>query len=98
VASKKHVWIARRVPDDGGQYGNILPVDWEGITKGGTTGTNYQIFPGDRIYVRAQKIIRIDSSIAKFLAPIERVLGTTLLGSETVNSIRNRGTNVGGVP
>src|SRR6516225_3535905 len=98
VASKKHVWIARRVPDDGGQYGNILPVDWEGINKGGTTGTNYQIFPGDRIYVRAQKIIRIDSSIAKFLAPIERVLGTTLLGSETVNSICNRGTNVGGVP
>jgi polysaccharide biosynthesis/export protein len=98
VASKKHVWIARRVPEHGGQYSNILPVEWESITRGGTTGTNYQIFPGDRIYVQAQKIIRIDTGISKVLAPIERILGVTLLGSETVNSIRNRGSNTSGLP
>ena len=91
VASKKHIWVARRVPDHGGS-GNILPVDWKGITQGGSAATNYQILPGDRIYVQSDHLIRIDSGLAKILSPIERVLGTTLLGSETVNSIRNRGT------
>lgn len=29
-----------------------LPVDWSGITKEGKTATNYQIMPGDRVYVQ----------------------------------------------
>jgi polysaccharide export outer membrane protein len=95
VGSKRHIWVARRVPDGAG-HGNILPVDWKSITQGGSAATNYQIMPGDRIYVQSQHLIRIDSGIAKILSPIERVLGTTLLGSETVNSIRNRTTS--GVP
>ena len=33
--------------------------------------------------------------IARFLSPIERVLGATLLGSETVNSIKNGGMGSG---
>jgi polysaccharide export outer membrane protein len=97
VASKKKIWVARRVPDQhhGGFYNNILPVDWCAITKGGATSSNYQILPGDRIYVAAEKIIHVDSAISKFVSPIERLLGVTLLGSETVNSIRNRGTGTG---
>jgi polysaccharide export outer membrane protein len=90
VASKKHIWVARRVPDHGGAA-NILPVDWISITQDGSAATNYQILPGDRIYVHSQKIISFDNNLAKIIAPIERVLGVTLLGSETVNSIRNRG-------
>jgi hypothetical protein len=31
----------------------------------------------------------MDSFLAKFLSPIERVLGVTLLGSQTVNSIKS---------
>jgi polysaccharide export outer membrane protein len=92
VASKKHIWVARAVPGHG-SYQNILPVDWIGLTQGGGAATNYQLFPGDRVYVQSDKLIRIDSALAKFLAPIERVLGVTLLGSETVNSIRNGGRN-----
>lgn len=97
VASKKKIWVARRVPGHGGHYDNILPVDWCAITQGGAAGTNYQIFPGDRIYVKSQSLIRFDNNLGKFLAPIERLFGTTLLGSETVNSIRNR-TTTGGIP
>jgi hypothetical protein len=29
----------------------ILPVDWNGITRAGNTRTNYQLLPGDRLYV-----------------------------------------------
>jgi polysaccharide biosynthesis/export protein len=94
VASKKHVWVARRCPTaPGGQ--RVLPVDWIGITQHGSIETNYQIMPGDRIYVRADKLIKIDTGLAKFLSPIERVLGVTLLGSQTVNSIRTNPNRVG---
>jgi polysaccharide export outer membrane protein len=90
VASKKDIWIARRTPGDAAPP-QILPVDWAGITQRGSVSTNYQIFPGDRIYVKADKWIAIDNGIAKRLSPIERLFGATLLGSETVNSIRGRG-------
>ena len=82
VSSKRDMWVARRSP--AGSPDQILPVCWEEITQQGITRTNYQVLPGDRIYVRAQKIISFDNALAKILQPIERVLGVILLGSETV--------------
>jgi polysaccharide export outer membrane protein len=80
----------------------ILPVDWRAITQGGSTDTNYQIFPGDRIYVNSNCLIRIDSALAKILAPIERMFGVTLLGAATIQQIRainsNTITTTGVVP
>src|SRR5262245_60028658 len=46
VSSKK-IWIARPVMHSDEMQ--VLPVDWQGITAHGTTLTNYQILPGDRI-------------------------------------------------
>jgi polysaccharide export outer membrane protein len=91
-ASKKHIWVARRTGANGGQ---ILPVDWCAIAQGGSTATNYQIMPGDRIYVKADKWVHVDSAVAKRLSPFERLFGITLLGSSTVNSIRNRSNTPG---
>jgi polysaccharide export outer membrane protein len=91
VASKKHIWVARRTLHGG--KNNILPVDWCGIAQRGEAATNYQLMPGDRVYVQADKLIATDSFLAKLLAPVERILGVTLLGSSTVNSIRNRNGN-----
>ncbi len=59
----------------------ILPVDWKAITMAGSTATNYQIFPGDRVYVSADCLITFDNYLSKVLAPVERVLGVTLLGT-----------------
>jgi polysaccharide export outer membrane protein len=89
VSSKKHIWVARRVGGHGPQD-QILPVDWCGITQRGESNTNYQIFPGDRVYIKAQRLITIDTALARILSPFERLLGATLLGAETVNAIRNR--------
>jgi polysaccharide biosynthesis/export protein len=93
VASKKNIWVARATVDC--HNPTILPVDWHGITQRGCAETNYQIFPGDRVYVKADCLIRTDSFLAKFLSPVQRVLGTVLLGSATVNSIKS-GSNTGG--
>jgi polysaccharide export outer membrane protein len=94
VSSKTHIWVARRGPGDPG-CANMLAVDWIGITQRGATSTNYQVLPGDRIYVKADKWIAFDNGLGKRLAPIERLFGATLLGSSTVNSIKNGGRSSG---
>ena len=94
VSSKRNIWVARRTPHPG-QPWQILPVDWIGITQHGVTYTNYQVMPGDRIYVKAQRLVAIDRTLARVLAPIERIFGITLLGSGAINSIQGRGAGFG---
>jgi polysaccharide export outer membrane protein len=98
VASKRRIWVARPSPDCAG-CDLILPVNWRALTQCGKTATNYQIFPGDRIYVQAQPLITADAVLARVLAPVERILGVTLLGASTVQSIQTvgQGGGVGGI-
>jgi polysaccharide export outer membrane protein len=91
VGSKRNVWVARRHPLPGNPL-QILPVDYVGITQHGVTMTNYQIMPGDRVYVKAQRLVTLDTTLARIISPIERVFGVTLLGATTVNQIQGRGT------
>jgi polysaccharide export outer membrane protein len=91
-ASKRNIWVARRSPH-ADQPWQILPVDWVGITQHGITTTNYQVLPGDRIYVKAQRIITFDTTLSRWLSPLERILGVTLLGANVNNQIKG---NVGG--
>jgi polysaccharide export outer membrane protein len=94
VSSQWRIWVARPAPC-GHPCDQILMVDWQAIIKGGSTCTNYQLFPGDRVYVDADCLIKTDYWLAKILAPVERVLGITLLGSSVSNSFRNNGFNNG---
>lgn len=94
VASKRKIWIARRTPGDGGPP-QVYPVNWCAITQQGISATNYQVLPGDRIYVKADCLMRIDAALAKFLSPVQRILGTTLLGGATVNTIGGGSTGTG---
>jgi polysaccharide export outer membrane protein len=86
VSSKCNIWVARRGVGHNGPQ--ILPVDWIAVSQGGQTDTNYQIYPGDRLYVQSDIFRRINTALDKFLTPIERVMGTILLGSTVVNSIK----------
>ncbi len=86
-SSRHRIWIARPSPPEvGGDQ--ILPVCWDAVTKGGRARTNYQLLPGDRIYVHADPIIALDNMIAKFTSPIERILGTVLLGNAVVEAVQ----------
>jgi protein involved in polysaccharide export with SLBB domain len=90
VASKKDIWIARPQPPCVPQAPDqILEVDWDAIVRGGQTETNYQIFPGDRVYVQADHLVSFDTFVAKLTAPAERVLGFVLLGNGTVRAVQN---------
>ncbi|HSQ55933.1 MAG TPA: polysaccharide biosynthesis/export family protein [Gemmata sp.] len=94
IASKRNIWVARRTPHPG-QPWQILPVDWVGLTQHGITTTNYQIMPGDRIYVKAQRLVAWDRTLARIIAPVERVFGITLLGTSTINQVIGRGNGFG---
>ena len=73
-------------PDNGG-YEQRLPVNWDAICKQGITATNYQIFPGDRIYIRASELNRLDAMVARATAPVERIAGTMFLTTATVRNL-----------
>jgi len=81
--SSKDVWIARPAPSGVG-CDQILPVDIEAIMKGAATGTNYQILPGDRVFIAQDHMIAFAGLIEKWTAPFERMFGFALLGSSTV--------------
>jgi polysaccharide export outer membrane protein len=88
VSSQHHIWVARPSPANVGQE-MIMPVDWHGIAESAMTATNYQLMPGDRIYVKAHNLVTIDNWVAMLVAPVERVFGVTLLGQTTVQTLRH---------
>ena len=69
----------------------VLPVDWVAVVCGGEAETNYQILPGDRVYVMAKPIITLDTALARFLSPVERLFGVTLLARTTVGAFQGQG-------
>jgi polysaccharide export outer membrane protein len=88
LSSRHRIWVARPAPETLG-CDQVLPVDWVGITTRGRVATNYQLLPGDRIYVEANPLVTLDTFLARLYAPIERTLGITLLGAGTVSAIVN---------
>jgi polysaccharide export outer membrane protein len=84
--SSKDIWIARPAPSGIG-CDQVLPVDIEAIMKGGSTATNYQILPGDRVFIAQDPWIAFDSIIDKVTSPFERMFGFTLLGVQTVQTV-----------
>ena len=79
--SSKRIWIAR--PTDEPGKVQVLPVKWEDITAQASAGTNYQILPGDRVFIAEDRLIAIDTGLAKVIAPLERIMGFSLLGVGT---------------
>jgi polysaccharide biosynthesis/export protein len=85
VASKR-IWIARPAPNGCIQR---LDVSWADITQKGEEKTNYQIMPGDRIYLAENKMIATDSFVNKLLTPIERVFGFATQGATSIEEIKH---------
>ena len=93
VSSKK-IWVARPVPHTGQMQ--ILPVDWRSMTASGIAVTNYQLMPGDRVFVAEDGMIAFDSHLGKMLAPFERAWGFTLLTTGTATRLTGRVLHGGG--
>lgn len=86
AVSSKKIWVARPVP--GSQCDVVMPVDWCAVSGLGSDTTNYQLLPGDRVFIAEDKLVATDSALAKIISPIERVFGVTLLGTSTAQRIK----------
>jgi polysaccharide export outer membrane protein len=94
VSDKHKMWIARPGPP-GAKCDQILPIDWMAISTRGRTETNYQVLPGDRIYVESDHLVRFDTFLGRLYAPITRTFGLLLLGVGTVRELHD-GVSVSG--
>ena len=89
VSESKSIWVARPSGDNCPR--EILPVDWNAVVREGDTRTNYQLMPGDRVFVKAYDLVTTDNMLARAIAPLERILGVILLGSSSIFNVRNGG-------
>jgi polysaccharide export outer membrane protein len=94
--SKHRIWVARPTLASAG-HAQILPVDWNAITRSGDPATNYQLLPGDRIYVGQDHLLAVDIALSRIFSPIERMFGITLFGTSVVQNFRNNNGINGGV-
>jgi protein involved in polysaccharide export with SLBB domain len=62
-SSWRDVILVRPTNDGTGQ---VLKVDYGAVVRSGTAGTNYQLVPGDRIYVGSRNIIDLIFSFDRF--------------------------------
>jgi hypothetical protein len=51
----------------------------------GRAETNYQLLPGDRLYVDAQSVVAVNTIMTKLFAPLNTLAGTALLGRSVVS-------------
>ncbi|MCA9177272.1 MAG: polysaccharide biosynthesis/export family protein [Planctomycetales bacterium] len=86
--SSKKIWIARPTPST--CEFQILPVHWRAITATGEAATNYQVLPGDRVFIAENRMVAWDTFIGKFTSPFERMFGFTLLGVNTTSRLSGK--------
>jgi len=84
--ANKKIWIARPTPSGEG-CDQILPIDYDAIVRGGSAATNYQVFPGDRLYIEEDHMLALSNRIGRVLEPFERLLGFGLLGANSIQSL-----------
>jgi polysaccharide biosynthesis/export protein len=90
--SSKRIWIARPAPHNFGCQ-QILPIDWDAIAAGAQTATNYQLLPGDRLYISEDELSTFTNVVGKVTAPFERIAGILGLGNGTIRGFQTAGRN-----
>jgi protein involved in polysaccharide export with SLBB domain len=88
--SSSKIWIARPAPNGVGCE-QILQVNWTDISRGASTATNYQLMPGDRLFIAQDGLVAFDSMVGKLTRPFERLFGFVSLGTASLNRIRRFG-------
>ncbi len=84
--SSSKLWIARPAPNGVGCE-QVLPVNWADITRGASTATNYQLMPGDRLFIAENKVGKLSNVVGMTLRPFESMIGFVSLTTSTANRI-----------
>jgi len=91
------IWIARPNAEEAGCE-QILPVNLVDIAKRGCTATNYQLLPGDRLFIKAEGVITFTNTFNKLITPFYSASSAALLGVTTYQSLINPGNFFGFSP
>lgn len=84
VSKPPRIWIARAQP--GGVHGDdLLAVNWKAISRCGDSRTNFQLLPGDRLYIASDRLQGLSNTMARITAPIEQIGGFALFGTGLVS-------------
>lgn len=94
--SSSRMWIARPTPVPGNY--EILPVNWRDLTSLAAAETNYQLMPGDRLFVAQDSLVAFDRTITKLTRPLERMMGFSILGATTATRLSGKVLEGGGNP
>ena len=90
AVSSKTIWVARPAPGSkGGEQ--VLPVNWEAIASGGETSTNYQLLPGDRLYLADDSLLAFGNFVDRLVNPVQKLFAFSSLGVSTVQSAQTMG-------
>ncbi|MDR0520540.1 MAG: polysaccharide biosynthesis/export family protein [Planctomycetaceae bacterium] len=92
--SSKRIWVARPVGNSNKPM--VLPVDWVDVTAYAKPDTNYQILPGDRVFIVEDRFVALDGTLARIIAPMERIMGFSLLGANTATRLSGKVLTGGG--
>ena len=74
TADPKQISLVR--PEHNGKPAKVYKVDLKAIQNRGEVATNYQIFPGDRLFVDRDSVVKKTIEIDRLSAPIQSIVGT----------------------
>jgi polysaccharide export outer membrane protein len=88
TASIPNVRLVRPAPP-GSSKPQVLPVNLAAIIQEGDTTTNYQLMPGDRLYVYRDPIVRTTILVDRLAAPFNTVLSSILQYSFAARNVKS---------
>jgi protein involved in polysaccharide export with SLBB domain len=86
TAEPKDIRLVR--PARGGKPAKVLKVDFEAIQEQGDVTSNYQIFPGDRLIVGRNEVVKRTVEIDRLNAPLMTVTGMMLQEATVLRSLQ----------
>jgi polysaccharide export outer membrane protein len=96
TAAPQNIRLVRPAPP-GACCTQLLPVNYAAIVQAGDTTTNYQLMPGDRLFVYRDPIVRTTILLDRLSAPFGTVLNNVLNYSFAARNVRSIGVPINGV-
>jgi protein involved in polysaccharide export with SLBB domain len=89
TAEVKDIRLVR--PARGGKPAKVLNVNFEAIQDQGDVTSNYQIFPGDRLIVGRNEVVKRTVEMDRLNAPIQSITGTILQEANMLRALQTAG-------
>jgi protein involved in polysaccharide export with SLBB domain len=87
TAEPKDIRLVR--PARGGKPGGVYKVDLAAIQEKGDVTSNYQLFPGDRLIIGRNEVVKKTVELDRLNAPLQGVIGSILQTAFMMRAVQN---------